>query len=419
MTENRLASLGGPKVRETPFPNVNDVSGRFIGDEELALVTEVIRSGSLFRMGAADSKVRQLEQNFAAWLGVPHVAASTSGTASIHLAIAALDPEPGDEIIVTPITDWGSIAPILSQNAVPVFADVDPRTYCIDPAAVERVITPRTRAILAVHLFGQPADIDGLLAVARRHNLPLIEDCSQAHGATYRGQKVGTFGDIACFSLQQSKQMTAGEGGLTATRNAAWATRMRLFSDKGWQREGSLREHLFLGLNYRMSELQGAVALAQLGKVDRVVALRQRAAGMLDDLIADLPGLSTPDLPPDSRSACWLFPINVDTARLGVPVATIVAALNAEGLPAGAGYVKPMHLVPALREGKTYGTSGFPFNSPYTTRTVAEFAPGLCPVAEAMDAGMMTLPINEKFTDDDVRDLATGVRKVIEHFAGA
>jgi len=160
--------------------------------------------------------VRDLERRFAFAYGVPYGVASTSGTAAIHVALGALDLNPGDEVITAPITDMGTIIPIISQGAIPVFADID-RTYNMDPASVEQRITPRTKAIIAVHLFGNPCDMDAMVAVASRHKLPLIEDCSQAHWTHYKGRLVGTIGDIGCFSLQQSKHMTTGDGGMTIT----------------------------------------------------------------------------------------------------------------------------------------------------------------------------------------------------------
>jgi dTDP-4-amino-4,6-dideoxygalactose transaminase len=412
-----LARDGGPKVRATPFPTVADASGRTLGEEELAAVADVLRSGRLNRTVAAESRAEELETGFGAWLGRPHVVASSSGTAAIHLAIAAIDPEPGDEIVVPPITDFGTVIPVLSQNAVPVFADVDPATWCLDPVSVERNMTSRTRAIVAVHLFGRPADLDGLLDVARRHAVPLIEDCCQAYGATFRDRKVGTFGELACFSLQQSKHITCGDGGLTVTTDPDLARRMRLFGDKGWPRDGDLRTHLFLGLNYRMTELQAAVALAQLAKLDGVIARRQGAGRRLADLLRGLPGITVPALPEGSASVYWLFPVNVDAAALGVSVAELSAAIVAEGIPAQAGYVRPLYLAPALAEGKTYGRSAFPFDSPYTTRRHTDYRPGLCPVAEGMSEAMFTVPINERFTEHDVRDVAAAIEKVVCHYA--
>ena len=191
-----LARDGGTPVRDTPLPSVSNASGRTLGAEEIRAVEAVIDSGRLNRTIAPDSRVTALERGFGAWLGVPEVVASTSGTSALHLAVAALDPNPGDEIIVTPITDFGSVIPILAQNAVPVFADVDPVTWCVDPESIRANITDRTRAIMVVHLFGQPADLDPILAIAAEHDIPVIEDCSQAYGATIKGRKVGTFGTM-------------------------------------------------------------------------------------------------------------------------------------------------------------------------------------------------------------------------------
>jgi perosamine synthetase len=407
-----LARDGGPRVRETPLPTVSNASGRTLGHEEIQALEDVIRSGKLNRTVASESRVRSLEQGFAAWLGVGEAVASTSGTSAIHLAVAALDPNPGDEIIVTPITDFGSVIPILAQNAVPVFADVDSVTWCVDPESIRANVTNRTRAIIVVHLFGQPADLDPILAIAAERGIPVIEDCSQAYGTLYLGRKVGTFGTIGCFSLQQSKHITAGDGGLTVTDDPDLARRMRLFSDKGWPREGEQRTHLFYGVNYRMTELQGAVALAQLPKLDGVIADRRRWGRLLAELIDGAPGISFPVLPEGNVSSYWLFPVAVDTEQLGATIGQVTAAIAAEGIPASPGYVTPLYLTPALAEGKTYGDSHFPFDSPYTSRSYRDYRPGLCPVAEVMNDRMFTVPINEQYTEQDVRDIAEAITKV-------
>jgi dTDP-4-amino-4,6-dideoxygalactose transaminase len=361
--------------------------------------------------------VTAFERGFCTWLGVTEAVASTSGTSALHLAVAAIDPNPGDEIIVTPITDFGSVIPILAQNAVPVFADVLPGTWCVDPESIRANITDRTRAIIVVHLFGQPADLDPILAIAAEHGIPIIEDCSQAYGALYKGRKVGTFGTLGCFSLQQSKHITSGDGGLTVTNEPDLAYRMRLFSDKGWPREGELRTHLFYGLNYRMTELQGAVALAQLPKLDGVLASRRHAGHLLEDLLAGVPGISIPILPDGCESVYWLFPITVDTGALQATVGEVAAAISAEGIPVAPGYVMPLYLTPALANGNTYGDSHFPFDSVYTSRSFRDYQPGLCPVAEKMGDQMLTVAINERYTDNDVRDIATAITKVARAFA--
>lgn len=281
----KLAIEGGSPVRTTAFP-----SRAPFDDREIELVSQAIRSQTLFGYGG--QRVGAFESGFAKLYDMRHAAASSSGTASLHVAVGVVDPEPGDEIITAPITDLGSVVPILYQTAIPIFADVD-ETYNMDPADVERKITPRTRAIMAVHLFGNPCDMDAMMDVARRHNLPLIEDASQAHLTKYKGRYVGTMGDIGCFSLQQTKHMTTGDGGMTVTNHDEWADRMHLFTDKGWTRQPGWgpRTYMFLAPNYRMTELQGAVGLAQLEKVQSVVDRRHKLGTLLSEKIRVSPAL--------------------------------------------------------------------------------------------------------------------------------
>ena len=228
MAHGTLAIDGGTPYCKRPFPTVNDASGRWLGEEEKRLLCEVIDSGTLNRVGG--SKVEQLETAWAGMMGVPFALAVTSGTSALHTAVAALDLEPGDEIITTPITDMGTVIAILACNLVPIFADVDPRTGIVTAETIEKQISPKTRAIIPVHLFGQPADMDPILALARQHDLKVIEDCAQAHLATYKGRPVGTLGDIGCFSYQQSKQMTTGDGGMVITGDEALAAAGRACS---------------------------------------------------------------------------------------------------------------------------------------------------------------------------------------------
>lgn len=416
-TNNTLAIDGGTPVRTAPMPSVSNISGRRIGEEEERAILEVLRSGSLNRTIISGGKVEQFERGFEQWLGIDHAVASTSGTSALHLAVAAINPNPGDEIIVTPITDGGSVVPILAQNAVPVFADIDPESWNMDPDSVRANITDRTVAIMVVHLFGRPADMDAMLEISSEFNIPIIEDCSQAYGATWRGKKVGTMGAIGCYSMQQSKHITAGDGGITVTNDPDLARRMRLFSDKGWPRDTNERTHLFLGLNYRMTELQGAVALAQLGKLDGIIASRQQIVNHIQEEVGSLPGLNLQSLPEHATSVHWLFPINVDTSKLTVDVAGFSKAMGAEGVGVGAGYVRPLYFTPMLAEGNTYGDSHFPFGSEYSTRQFTDYRAGLCPVAESMQASMVTLGINENQTNDDANDIVTALTKVATAYA--
>jgi dTDP-4-amino-4,6-dideoxygalactose transaminase len=355
--------------------------------------------------------VKELERQFAAMLQMPYAVACSSGTASVHLCVAALDLEPESEVIVPPITDIGSMLPILWQNAVPVFADVDAATMTLDPAAVERVITPRTKAIIAVHLAGQPCDMRALRAIADRHKLALIEDCSQAYWAEVDGKLVGTLGDMACFSLQQSKHITCGEGGLMVTRNPKYAERALLFTDKAWPRTsnslGSCR-FLFLSQNYRMSELQGAVALGQLGKVAGSVARRREAARLLTESIADIAEVEAPRVPEGTTHSYWLYMLRVRNSDGGRLTQQFGDALIAEGVPAWVRYIAdPLYLSPVFAEQRTYGTSGYPLR----TGAWQKFERGLCPVAEQVLQEVIAIHWNENYTAAHVQRIAAAIRK--------
>jgi dTDP-4-amino-4,6-dideoxygalactose transaminase len=411
---DRLALEGGAPVRRDRFPE-GDVGPEIVAADAEA-VAAVVRSRALWRH--AGQQVRALEAAWAALHGVPaeQVTASSSGTAAIHVAVGTVDPEPGDEVVVPPITDFGSVVPILAQNAVPVFADVDPDTFCLDPSSVEAVLSPRTRAIIAVHLFGQPCDVIALASLARRRGLALIEDCAQAPLADVGGRPVGTFGDFGCFSLQQSKHITAGEGGVTLVAAPEAARRARLFADKGWPREGAVRTHVQLGMNYRMTEMQGALALAQVPRLQGIVRRRQERARRLDALLADVPGVRLPRLPSGAHSAYWMYPLLVEPRVLGVNAADFAHAVRAEGVPLASGYVPPLYTVPALAERRTYGRSGFPYGAPQA-RPQPAYAPGLCPRAESMAARLCYLPWSQGYSDRDIDDVGRAVAKVAQELA--
>ncbi|MCD6290735.1 MAG: DegT/DnrJ/EryC1/StrS family aminotransferase [Anaerolineae bacterium] len=398
---SQLAIDGGQPYRTKPFPARTP-----FGEEEINLVTEAIRSQNLF--GPSGGKVKQLEEEFARLYGVKHAVATTSGTAAIHTAIGAINPNPGDEIITAPITDAGSIVPILYQGCVPVFADVD-ETYNMDPADVERKITDRTAAILLVHLFGNAARVDVISEIARAHNIPLIEDCSQSHVIKYKGRYLGTWGDIGTFSFQQSKHMTTGDGGMTITNREDLAERMAWFRDKGWTRKPGIRHYVLLGLNYRMTELQGAVGLAQVKKVRSVVERRMRLGHYLTELISDIDGLTPPITTEGSEHGYWLYALRTDAWS----ATSFALALSREGIGAGAGYTgEPIYLcMEPLSDRRTFGKSSYPFDGVYNQHTV-EYVKGLCPRAEDALEHIVTIGINENYTEKDIGDVAGAIRKV-------
>ncbi|MEU7900852.1 DegT/DnrJ/EryC1/StrS family aminotransferase [Nonomuraea sp. NPDC049152] len=386
-----------------------DPEGRTLGDEEVAALERVIRSGMLNSVWGNEG--RALEREMAELYGSRHAIACSSGTAALHLSVVAAAPDPGDEIITTPITDFGTVAPILAQNAVPVFADVDPVDGNLDPEAVARLIGPRTRAIMAVHLFGAPARIDELRALADEHGLTLIEDCAQAWltelpdppspqelqvsaRGVGGGRLAGTVGQVGTFSLQQWKHITCGDGGLVITQDDAMARRMRLFSDKGWDRATG-RSHASLGLNYRITELQAAVARAQLAKLPGVLEARRRTAVQLIKALEGLPGVR---LPRPEGHAWWLFPLVLP----GGKAAGLAEHLRAAGIPARAGYLgEPLNRAPVW-SGPIYGASVYPLEG---------YAPNACPEAERLVAEtLLVIDWNEHYTDEHVQLVAERVR---------
>jgi len=408
----RLAIHGGEPVRREPLP-----TKRPIGEEELQQLREVIESGQLFRW--TGTKVSEFEREFARFYGVKHAVASTSGTAAIHIALGAVNPDPGSEVVTSPISDMGTVIPILAQNCIPIFADLDPETYTLDPSDLRRRITDKTRVIIPVHLFGFPCDMDPIMEVAEEHGLYVIEDCAQAYLAEYKGRWVGTIGHLGAFSLQMTKHMTTGDGGITVTNDDELAERARLFMDKGWRRRAPTfaRCYAMFGFNYRMTELQGAVALAQLRKVRWVVERRRWVAEQLNKRIEQLEGVYPLKSTRERKGSYWLYPIRIDAQLLGVSNVEFAEALRAEGIPAGAGYIgEPLYMAEWLREHRVYGRSKCPFECPLYGRTV-EYGPGLCPNAERILKEIVTIPCNEFFTEDDVEDIARAVEKVAAYYA--
>ncbi|PYJ71663.1 MAG: hypothetical protein DME76_01065 [Verrucomicrobia bacterium] len=371
------------------------------GAEELKLLRQALVSQNLCCIGG--QMVSSFEKEFAYTYGVPYGVASTSGTAAIHVALGALDLNPGDEVITAPITDLGTIIPILYQNAIPIFADID-NTYNMDPADVERKISPRTRAIIVVHLFGNPCDMDAMVEIAKRHGVALIEDCSQAHLAEYKGKYVGTIADIGCFSFQQSKQMTTGDGGMTITSNKSYYERMKLFADKGYARKGwGARAYLFHAPNYRMNELTGAVGLAQLKKIKGVVAKRRELGERLSALLSGIEGVVPAPVTAGAKSSYWFYPIRV----YGVDIETFAQRMMQEKVWVMPGYTgKPIYLCSeSLTAKKTYGTSQWPFTC--NSGVTYEYGEGLCPNAEKT----LNQPLDESWSATKVEDVAAAVRK--------
>jgi dTDP-4-amino-4,6-dideoxygalactose transaminase len=385
------------------LPSDQDASGRTLGDEEILAVAAAIRTGTL--TSTKGTFVSELESRFAALLGVKHAYACASGTAAIHCAIAAIDPNPGDEIITTSITDMGALAPILYQGAIPVFADVDPRTCNVTAATIAERISDRTKAIVVTHLFGNPCDLAEIVALGERLEIPVIEDCAQAFLATYDGRAVGTAGAIGCFSLQQGKHITTGEGGLIVTNDDALARRIYLFINKGWGYGDPQPDHYFLALNYRMSELAGSVGCAQLGRLRSVVSRRRMLASILTQRLRDVEEIETPYVSERAEHSYWKYCLRVSPTLPADAVFEMAKLLKERNVVTVPRYIaKPAFMCEVFQKKRTFGTSGYPFTlaRPEALDYRVESYPGTASALERI----LVVPWNDRYSEDDVEYIA-------------
>ncbi len=394
-------------LTKVELPSDQNAGGRTLGHEELALVQDALESGTL--TSTKGQFVKRLESEFAMRHGAQHCYASSSGSAALHVAFAAVDPEPGDEIITTPITDMGGLTPILFQGAIPVFADVDYRTCNVTADTIEARLSERTKAIVVTHLFGNPCDMGPIMELARSRSLPVIEDCAQAFEATYGDQRVGTLGDIGCFSLQQGKHITTGEGGLTITSDDEFARRIFLFVNKAWGYGDPKPDHYFLALNYRMNELTGAVAAAQLGKLDQSVAARIEMADLLTSKISDIDGVETPHINPHATHTYWKYCLTIDPTVIEGGAVGLAGKLKELGVFSAPRYIqKPAFECQVFAEQRTFGNSRFPFTE--ARPEAVNYDRSLFPGAYEGLERILVLPWNERYTAEHVTFIANAIR---------
>lgn len=387
-TQSSLALFGGPKAISTPFKRYNSM-----GKEEADAAKRVVESGVLSQfIGGWDAdfyggpKVREFERKCEAYFGVRHAVTVNSWTSGLVAAVGAIGVEPGDEVVVSPWTMCASATAILHWNAIPVFADIEPDTFCLDPVSVEANITANTKAIMAVDIFGHAGNMDALMNIAERHGLKVITDTAQAPGARYKGSFAGTQAHVGGYSLNYHKHIHTGEGGILVTNDDEIATRLQLIRNHAEAVVGpmgmtDLRN--MIGHNFRLGEIESAIGIEQLKKLDKFVSGRQRAAERLTIGLSQLPGLRPPIVKPDCSHVYYVYPMILDLKLLGVSRARIVEALEAEGV-AGlmAGYVN-VHLLPMYQQKVAYGSTGFPWTSDICRRDVS-YAKGICPVAETL-----------------------------------
>lgn len=407
-TGEKLALNGGAKAvsRKMPKP-------KRWGDPELQQLGAAVQQDSLYYWkNKQTALLTERVQKF-----YPHkfVQPCSSGSAALHIAAAAAGIGPGDEVITTGVTDIGTVIGVLFQQGVPVFADLEPHSYNPDPADVARRITPRTKAIIVVHLSGNPCRLAELKEIADKHKLVLIEDCAQAWGALYRGKPVSTFGDISCFSLQDSKHVTCGDGGIVLTSNEKLGPLLIKFGDKGVNRLHPEDSSNALGANYRMNELSAAFVAAQLTRLEAIAARRSQLGDFLTAELADVPAITPPKVEPQDRCTHWAYMCRLVPEKVSCNRTTFVKALAAEGVTFTDGYIKTALYGMPMFQNHSFFAGRWPVKELGLTKM--DYSKVRLPVTEDILKTCMRFPLNEAMDEDYLRAVAGAVRKVAKHYA--
>jgi perosamine synthetase len=404
----QIALKGGKPVRTTPWPK-----WPVFTDKDKTDLAALLDDGRMTSI--TGPTVREFEEKYAAAFGARHALATCNGVTAIHLALAALEIGPGDEVIVPAHTFIGTSIPVLMANAIPVFVDISPDSFNIDPSKIEAAITPRTRAIVPVHLNGLPAEMAEITAIARRRGLAVVEDACQAHGAFYKGTRVGTLGDVSCFSFFEDKVLTTGEGGMIVTNDERLydlARSIRSYGEEFVADIGDRKyEHLRLGFNYRMGALPAVLGINQLDRLDAMVAKRNTNARYLRERLAKVPGITPPKDFPDRLSAFYKFVCRIDTAVIRTDVLTFIEAIKAEGVPATPRYPKPLPLQKVYREKLGYGKTHCPYDCDKYGQDI-DYAKGSWPEAERVGREAFVLLVHPSEEERDLADAVAAVEKV-------
>jgi perosamine synthetase len=404
-----------------------------MGETEKMAVMEVMQSGELSGFFGSPGpqwlggeKVKEFERKWAKNYGYKHAISVNSWTTGLMTAVGAIGVGPGDEVIVSPYTMSASATSILFYGGIPVFADIDPDTFNITAKTIELCITSRTKAIMVVHIFGQTAEMESIIALAKKHNLKVIEDGAQSPGVKYKGKPICGFGDIGGFSLNYHKHIHTGEGGMLVTNDDQVALRCQLIRNHGENLvEVQQVEDLtnLLGSNYRLTELQAAIGIAQLDRLDGHVAHRQRLASYFGKLLEKIPGLTPAKVAEGAEHAYYLYPVKYDESITGISRKAFVQAVNAELPPVKVweqtgfieGYIKPLYLAQLYQNKIALGRNGFPWN--LNPGVDYNYSKGICPVVERMyDFELIYTPLmREPLTENDIDEFVAAINKVLSN----
>ncbi|WP_226670469.1 UDP-4-amino-4,6-dideoxy-N-acetyl-beta-L-altrosamine transaminase [Metabacillus litoralis] len=388
--------MGTKTTRDSYLP----YGRQWIDEEDIQSVVNILK-GDYLTTGPA---VAEFEKAVASYVGAKYAVAFSNGTAALHGACFAAGIGEGDEVITTPMTFAASSNCVLYQGGKPVFADIDPKTYNIDPKNVEALINENTKAIIPVHFTGQPVDIDELHQLAKKHNLVVIEDAAHAMGATYKDNKIGSLSDMTMFSFHPVKHITSGEGGIITTNNEEYYQKLLQFRSHGITRESDklvenhgpwYYEMQFLGFNYRMTDIQAALGTSQLKKLDTFVDLRKKYVSLYNKAFKEIVEIQTPYQDQNGVSSWHLYIIRLDLDKLSVSRKEVFEALANENIGVNVHYI-PVHLLPY------YSKLGY--------------QRGICPIAEKLYEEMITLPLFPAMTEEDIMDVIAAVNKVINNY---
>jgi perosamine synthetase len=414
MVNAKLALCGGKPIRSSLFPKYP-----VIDKQEEVAVMDVLRSKKLSTFVASPGKnflggekIRQFEQNFATYIGTKYAISFNSATSALHAAIVSVEVQPGEEVIVPPYTFTSTATSALMHNAIPVFSDVTLDTFCLDPQKLKKVLTPLTRAIIPVHLFGHPCEMDEILEFALENNLKVIEDCAQAPGAKYKGTKVGNFGNCGIFSFQETKNMMTGEGGMLVTNDENIAKTAQMIRNHGEMVLQSDTQRKYkseiLGWGYRMTEIEAAIGIVQLSKLNSMNETRKTLADFLTQKLNSINGLHHTKYQHVDH-VYYVYTLTYDEGVIGIPREKFCEAIRSEGIPFFGGYVKPLYLNPLYQERKAFAFKHYKGNVSYEK--------GICPNSENLHEKKLILTpiVRPPATIEDMQDIINAIEKVIKN----